>query len=103
MIDRFGLLPDPAKHLFAIAELKLQATPLGIRKLDLGANGGRVQFVEKPNIDPMAIIRLIQTQPRVYKLDGKDKLKILLELPGAAERIRTANDVLVHLGARRAA
>ena len=24
MIDRFGLLPDAAKHLFAIAELKLQ-------------------------------------------------------------------------------
>ena len=44
MIDRFGLLPDPAKHLFAIAELKLQATALGIRKLDLGDNGGRVQF-----------------------------------------------------------
>jgi transcription-repair coupling factor (superfamily II helicase) len=103
MIDRFGLLPDPTKHLFAVATLKLQATPLGIRKLDFGANGGRITFREKPEIDPMAIIRLIQTQPRVYKLDGKDKLKILLELPGAAERIRTANDVLVHLGARRAA
>ncbi|KAG0741362.1 hypothetical protein G6F24_016733 [Rhizopus arrhizus] len=41
MIDRFGLLPDAAKHLFAIAELKLKAT-LGIRKLDLGENGGRI-------------------------------------------------------------
>src|SRR5690606_27721620 len=53
MIDRFGLLPDPAKHLFATAELKLQATALGIRKLDLGESGGRLQFVEKPSIDPM--------------------------------------------------
>ncbi|NEK92127.1 MAG: hypothetical protein G3W63_21835, partial [Xanthomonas euvesicatoria] len=34
MIDRFGLLPDPVKHLFAIAELKLQANALGVRKLD---------------------------------------------------------------------
>ncbi len=36
MIDRFGVLPETAKHLFAIAELKLQATALGISKLELG-------------------------------------------------------------------
>src|SRR5690606_31618811 len=60
MIDRFGLLPDPVKYLFAIAELKQRASELGIRKIDIGASGGRVQFVEKPSIDPMAIINLVQ-------------------------------------------
>jgi len=103
MIDRFGLLPDATKQLFAVASLKLMATPLGIRKLDFGANGGRIVFREKPEIDPMAIIRLIQQQPRVYKLDGQDKLRINLELPGAAERLRSAQEVLVTLGARRPA
>ena len=103
MIDRFGLLPEPTKTLFAIAGLKLMATPLGIRKLDFGPNGGRITFRDKPEVDPMAIIRLIQGQPRVYKLDGQDKLKVLLELPGAAERIRTAQEILVQLGARRPA
>src|SRR3546814_19499281 len=44
MIDRFGLLPEPAKNLFAVAELKLTATGLGIRKLDLGERGGRIEF-----------------------------------------------------------
>jgi len=103
MIDRFGLLPEPTKTLFALSSLKLMATPLGIRKLDLGANGGRITFREKPEIEPMAIIRLIQSQPRVYKLDGQDKLKLTLDLPGATERIRAAQEVLVHLGARRPA
>jgi transcription-repair coupling factor (superfamily II helicase) len=103
MIDRFGLLPDAVKQLFAIASLKLMATPLGIRKLDFGANGGRITFRDKPDVEPMAIIRLIQTYPRVYKLDGQDKLKILLELPGASERIRAAEEVLAQLGARKAA
>jgi len=103
MIDRFGLLPEPTRTLFAIAGLKLMATPLGIRKLDFGPNGGRITFREKPELDPMGIIRLIQGQPRVYKLDGQDKLKVLLELPGAAERIRTAQEILVQLGARRPA
>ncbi|SFS19816.1 transcription-repair coupling factor (superfamily II helicase) [Dyella sp. OK004] len=101
MIDRFGLLPDATKHLFAVADLKLMATPLGIRKLDFGANGGRITFREKPEVEPMAIIRLIQSQPRVYKLDGQDKLRVILELPGASERIRAAQEVLVALGARR--
>jgi transcription-repair coupling factor (superfamily II helicase) len=87
MIDRFGLLPDPTKQLFAVASLKLMATPLGIRKLDFGANGGRIVFRENPEIDPMTIIKLIQRLPRVYKLDGQDKLKITLDLPGATERI----------------
>ncbi len=101
MIDRFGLLPEPTKQLFAIASLKLMATPLGIRKLDFGPNGGRIVFREKPEVDPMAIIKLIQSLPRVYKLDGQDKLKITLDLPGATERIRSAQEVLVLLGARR--
>ncbi|MGS1126304.1 transcription-repair coupling factor [Rhodanobacter sp. UC4437_H4] len=101
MIDRFGLLPEPTKQLFAVASLKLMATPLGIRKLDFGANGGRIVFREKPEVDPLAIIKLIQTQPRVYKLDGQDKLKVILDLPGASERIRSAQDVLALLGARR--
>ncbi|HEV2540507.1 MAG TPA: transcription-repair coupling factor [Frateuria sp.] len=103
MIDRFGLLPEPTKTLFALSSLKLMATPLGIRKLDLGASGGRITFRDKPDIDPMALIRLIQGQPRVYKLDGQDKLKIALDLPGATERIRAAQEVLVQLGARRPA
>ncbi|HUB91396.1 MAG TPA: TRCF domain-containing protein, partial [Dyella sp.] len=103
MIDRFGLLPDAVKNLFAIASLKLMATPLGIRKLDFGANGGRITFRDKPDVDPMAIIRLVQNYPRVYKLDGQDKLKINLELPGSSERVRAAQELLGRLGARKAA
>jgi transcription-repair coupling factor (superfamily II helicase) len=103
MIDRFGLLPDQVKHLFAATQLKLAATPLGIRKLDIGANGGRVFFRPNPAIEPMTVIRLIQSQPRVYALDGQDKLKFKMPLEGATERLRAANDLLAILGARKAA
>ena len=103
MIDRFGLLPYQAKHLFAATSLKLAATPLGIRKLDVGASGGRVVFRPHPAIEPMAVIRLVQSQPRVYSLDGQDKLRFRMPLEGASERLRAANDLLATLGARRAA
>jgi transcription-repair coupling factor (superfamily II helicase) len=97
MIDRFGLLPDAAKHLFTIAELKLQSTALGIRKLDLGDKGGRLQFIERPTVDPMAVIRLIQGQPKHYQMDGPDKLRVKLELPDAASRIAAARGLLTML------
>jgi transcription-repair coupling factor (superfamily II helicase) len=97
MIDRFGLLPDPAKHLFAVAELKLHATELGIRKLDIGPTGGRVQFVEKPNVDALAIIRMIQGQPKLYQMDGPDKLRLKLDLPDAPARLSAARGLLAML------
>jgi transcription-repair coupling factor (superfamily II helicase) len=103
MIDRFGLLPDQVKNLFAVTQLKLAATALGIKKLELGANGGRVIFRPKPNVEPLTIIKMIQAQPRVYALDGQDKLRFKMPLEGAAERLRAANDLLSSLGARKAA
>ena len=97
MIDRFGLLPDAAKHLFAVAEMKHDATRLGIRKLDLGAAGGRVQFEAKPNVDPMTVIQLIQKQPRHYAMDGPDKLRLKLDLPDATTRLQAARGLLAAL------
>ncbi|MFP7723823.1 transcription-repair coupling factor [Lysobacter sp. A3-1-A15] len=97
MIDRFGLLPDPAKHLFAIAELKLTATALGIARIDLGETGGKVQFVEKPNVDAMAIIKLIQGQPKLYQMDGPDKLRLKLDLPDAPARMAAAKGLMTLL------
>ncbi|MDC8015415.1 transcription-repair coupling factor [Tahibacter sp. BL] len=103
MVDRFGLLPEPVKNLFAVTELKLAATDLGIRKIDLGAHGGRVVFTSSPNVEPATIIKLLQMLPRVYALDGPDKLKVRLEMPGTAERLRSAQELIVALGRRKAA
>ncbi|UKE72060.1 transcription-repair coupling factor [Xanthomonas graminis] len=100
MIDRFGLLPEAVKHLYAIAELKLLANTLGIRKLELGENGGRIVFESKPNIDPMTIIQMIQKQPRLYAMDGPDKLKLKLPLPEAADRFNAARGLLAALSPR---
>ncbi len=97
MIDRFGLLPDAVKHLFGIAELKLQANTLGIRKLELGENGGRIVFGAKPDIDPMAVIQLIQKQPKLYAMEGPDKLRIRHPLPESVDRFNAARALLTTL------
>ena len=103
MIDRFGLLPQPTKTLFRITELKLEAAPLGIRKVDIGAGGGRVTFQANPDIDPGCVIRLIQEEPRIYRLDGPDKLRISTELPEVEDRIVILHELLQRLSIPQAA
>lgn len=94
MIDRFGLLPPPLKTLFAITALKLHAERLGIRKIEAGPQGGRFLFRETPNVDPMAVIRLIQTQPSVYRLDGPDKMRFQKPLETPEQRIQFVEDLI---------
>lgn len=103
MIDRFGLLPDATKNLFHIAELKLQATPLGIKKIELSDAGGRFIFNKEPNIDPMLIIQLIQKQPKKFKLDGQDKLRIIADLPDIKDRFLLIEQLLTQLVPKQAA
>ncbi|HEV2614782.1 MAG TPA: transcription-repair coupling factor [Gammaproteobacteria bacterium] len=76
-IDRFGLLPEPTKNLFAVTALKLKSEHLGIKKITANIKSTRIEFSEKPNIDSLKIIKLIQTKPLLYKLDGPHGLKIL--------------------------
>jgi transcription-repair coupling factor (superfamily II helicase) len=97
MIDRFGLLPDQTKNLFRITELKLKATPLGLRKIEVGAGGGRFIFNAKPNIEPMKIIALVQKQPKVYRLDGGDKLRMAQPLATADERFAAVEKLVATL------
>ena len=97
MIDRFGLLPSATKTLFAITSLKLLAEPLGINKIEVGVNGGRILFKPKPDIDPMQIITLIQKQPKIYRLDGPDKLRFSLPLNLPEDRIEFVTGLLEKL------
>jgi len=94
MIDRFGLLPDPTKNLFQIAELKLIASRLGIKKIDVDDKFARFEFREKTNIDPMIIIQLIQTQPDKFQLQGPTKLRVKSESNSNQTKIDFVRDIL---------
>ncbi len=97
MIDRFGLLPEPVKTLHQVTELKLSAAKLGIKKIDYGQECGRIIFVEQPDIDPMKIIRLIQSQSNTYKLDGNDKLRLLKPIINLEFRIKALEELFEYL------
>ncbi|MDG4597584.1 MAG: transcription-repair coupling factor [Candidatus Contendobacter sp.] len=94
MIDRFGLLPVPVKTLFQVTELKLRALPIGVKKIEAGPKGGRLVFGPDPKVDPAKLVSLIQRQHKVYKLDGKDKLRFVKDLPDAETRAAEVEKLL---------
>jgi len=97
MIDRFGLLPDAAKHLIRLTLLKLQAEKLGITKIDAGPQGGRIEFAADTPVDPMALIKLIQTQPKRYKFEGATVFKFQVPMERPEERFNTLEALLERL------
>ncbi|OAI08577.1 transcription-repair coupling factor [Methylomonas methanica] len=100
MIDRFGLLPDQVKALFAITELKQQAAHLGIRKIEAHATGGRIVFTATPQIDTGELILMIQSQSQVYKFDGADKLRFTQAFKDMEDKVMFLEKLLARLGAK---
>jgi transcription-repair coupling factor (superfamily II helicase) len=94
MIDRFGLLPEPTKNLFALASLRLRAEQVGVSRLDLGPQGGRVEFLEEAQADPAALIQLIQGNSSEYRMDGPRILRILSAQEDAGARFGQARKLL---------
>jgi len=97
MIDRFGLLPEPAKNLFRIAELKLRCGALGIRKLDVGPGGGVLTFGPKPSADPSVVIRYVQLRSKTHRFDGPQKIRFVQKMELDEQRFEAADQVLTHL------
>ena len=93
LIDRFGLLPDPAKTLLDSHRLRIVAKPLGIVRIDASANSIQINFAPNPPIDPAKIIQLIQNN-REYTLSGPDRLKIQVAIPETEKRVMRINQLI---------
>ncbi|GAA73038.1 transcription-repair coupling factor [Pseudoalteromonas sp. BSi20439] len=88
LIDRFGLLPDAAKNLFSLQQLKMQTSNLGITKIEANPKGGYFEFSQNTKVNPSFIIGLIQSAPHIYKMDGANKLRFVISEANARERLK---------------
>jgi transcription-repair coupling factor (superfamily II helicase) len=97
LVDRFGLLPDPAKVLLESHRLRIAAKPLGILRIDAGTESVLLQFIPNPPLDPAKIIRLVQSRKN-FRLSGQDRLRVEAAMPDVAARVTQARAVLKELG-----
>lgn len=94
LIDRFGLLPPQVKNLLLITELKLKAAQLGVLKISASGQQGKLDFTEKPNINPAELISLIQIHAKRYQMEGPQRLKFTIDATSAEERIFEISSLL---------
>ncbi|WP_417513924.1 transcription-repair coupling factor [Marinobacter sp.] len=79
MIDRFGLLPEPAKNLVRQTELRLKAEALGIVKVDAGKEWARLEFGSSTPVDPLILVKKMQSSPDTYRLEGANSFRFRLK------------------------
>ncbi len=96
LIDRFGLLPEPAKTLLEGHKLRLAAKMLGVSRLDISQDGVLLQFIKNPPINPVKILHMVQTRTDL-KLAGPDRLRLQCTLPDLAAKAGTASRLLAEL------
>ena len=96
LIDRFGEMPVATRALIDSHRLRLAGRPLGIARIDASESAIQLQFIPKPPIDPMKIIKLIQTK-RNYKLAGQDKLRVEVATADLAARVKQIKDLFLQL------
>ncbi|QDP72435.1 transcription-repair coupling factor [Legionella israelensis] len=97
MIDRFGLLPQPVKHLLLITELKMLADNLGVKRISVHAQQGKIDFEPQAKIDPAVLIQLIQLQAKRYKMEGPTGLRFTLDNTDAEGLIHETSSLLKKL------
>lgn len=103
LIDRFGLLPDYLKNLFLVTEVKLNVEHMGITSIEVADSGIKIKFNEKPNINPVKLIEMIQVQSSQYHFDGKHTLRILKPNEEIDQRVKQIYDVIHTLNVQQAA
>ena len=94
MIDRFGLLPPQVKNLFQVSSLRLKAQALGIRAIDAGPEGGSIDFKQSTRVNPLSLVKLVQSDPLSYKLAGATRLRFEQHLPDNQDRQQYLEELL---------
>lgn len=94
LIDRFGLLPDATKNLLSVSEMKLEAGSLKVKKIEAHDKGGFIEFYPDADINPMYLVKLLQSQPQKFAMEGPTKFKFTVPLVDRRKRIQFVGDML---------
>ncbi|UPW16847.1 transcription-repair coupling factor [Agarivorans sp. TSD2052] len=94
LIDRFGLLPEPAKNLFNVQKLRIMADNIGIKRVEAGPKGGVVEFAESTKVNAAFLVSLLQSQPAIYRMEGANKLKFAVPSEGPESRLSLIQSLL---------
>ncbi len=93
LVDRFGLLPEPAKVLLESHQLRLLARPLGVSRIDATHEAVQLHFEKEAPVDRGRLIQLLQKRKNL-RLNGQDKLRLEAKMAEWPLRVQAAKDLL---------
>ena len=96
LVDRFGLLPEPARALIECHRLRILGKPLGLARIDASESAIQLQFVPRPPIEPAKVLSLVHRKKH-YRLAGQDRLRIELKLPDVKARVAAVREAFTEL------
>ena len=96
LVDCYGKLPDPARRLIDIHRLRLRCEAIGIRRIDAAAAGIIIIFTQKPNLDPLALIKFLQSRTDAQML-GPEKLRLKGSSEDPEKRLAIVYETLARL------
>ena len=77
-----------------ITQTKLLASALGITKIEAADRGGSLDFADATQVDPLALVKLVQAEPHIYRLVGGTRLRFDTELVEFEERYQFVQQLL---------
>lgn len=101
LIDRFGLLPDAAKNLMMVQELKQLASRIGLKRVEAGQKSGAIEFAQNTTVDSQYLVSLFQHNPKDYQMVGPNRLKFTIHSIDRRERIDQVRALLDDLAAHQ--
>jgi transcription-repair coupling factor (superfamily II helicase) len=90
MIDRFGAIPSETANLLQIVETKINCRAACIAKLDVGAKGALVTFIEDGFPDLPGLLAYVARLKGAAKLRPDSKLAVSRSWPTAEARLNGA-------------
>lgn len=97
LMDRLGPLQPATRNLLRLTGIRLQARNAGISRLHAGATGGHVEFAPGGHVDPVRLVRLIESDPRQFRLDPRQRLTFRWDLDQTDIRMQYCEQLIARL------
>ena len=97
LIDRFGVMPDSVRNLFAVIEIKQLCKLSNVEKIDAGPKGLSIGFRDNSFANPEQLVGWIAAQQGRVQLRGDHRLIIKQTLPQASGRAPVCKGIVQEL------
>jgi transcription-repair coupling factor (superfamily II helicase) len=99
LVDRYGRLPEPARHLLKIKELRVLAEAAGVGEMSAREGSATIRFVAGREPRPDSLREMVRLVPGKisFRADGREGLRVVLEARDL-ERVLEGVEALLRVG-----